>query len=244
MFKHIRVNKTVVNNREEFPLDIEMGLTNAQVFQRQQEGLVNKTKKHVTKSYFKIIYENVINFWNLLLFAIAALMIVAKLPFTSFAFLVILIANIAIGLYQDIHARVLLDKLKVVSAPKVTVLREGKLCSITADKLVLSDLVELRQGSQIVCDGSIVKGFIEVNESLLTGEADNITKKVGDGIYSGSYVTAGSGLFRVDGVSDYSEDDGADSTYTEDGGKQHHCVSELQPLCRRLALHVECWATS
>ena len=200
MFKHIRVKKVVVNNREEFPLDVENGLSSSQVFARQQDGLVNKTKKHVTKSYFKIIYENVINFWNLLLFAIAALMIVARIPFTSFAFLVILIANIAIGLYQDIHARVLLDKLKVVSAPKVTVLRDGKLCSITADKIVLSDLVELRQGSQIVCDGSIVNGFIEVNESLLTGEPVNILKNVGDAVYSGSFATSGCAFYKVEGL--------------------------------------------
>ena len=207
MFRHVHVNKTVKNNREDFPLDVENGLSSAQVFARQQDGLVNKTKKHVTKSYFKIIYENVINFWNLLLFAIAALMIVARISITSFAFLVILLANIAIGLYQDIRARKLLDKLKVVSAPKVTVLRDGKLCSITADKIVLSDLVELRQGSQIVCDGSIVKGFIEVNESLLTGEPVNILKNVGDAVYSGSFATSGCAFYRVEelGKANYAE---------------------------------------
>ena len=206
MFKHIR---TTINNgtNEHFPLDVELGLTKTQVFERQQNGLVNKTKKHVSKSYFKIIYENVINFWNLLLFAIAALMIVARISITSFAFLVILLANIGIGLYQDIRARKLLDKLKVVSAPKVTVLRDGKLSNITADQLVLSDLIELRQGSQIVCDGSIVKGFVEVNESLLTGEPVNILKNVGDSVYSGSFATSGCAYYRVEqlGKANYAE---------------------------------------
>ena len=206
MFKLFRA-KNIVTNREDFPLDVESGLTSLQVLNRQQNNLVNKTGKHVTKSYLKIIYENVINFWNLLLFAIAALMIVAKISITSYAFLVILLANIGIGLYQDIRARKLLDKLKVVSAPKVTVLRDGKLELITADQIVLSDLVELRQGSQIVCDGSIVKGFIEVNESLLTGEPVNILKNVGDSVYSGSFATSGCAYYRVEqiGKANYAE---------------------------------------
>lgn len=206
MFKHIRVNKTV-ESREDFTLDVENGLTSLQVLQRRQENLVNKTKKHVSKSYLKIIYQNVVNFWNLLLFAIAAVMIIARISIGSFAFLVILLANIAIGLYQDIRARKLLDKLKVVSAPKVTVLRDGKLSSITADQLVLSDLIELRQGSQIVCDGSIVKGFVEVNESLLTGEPVNILKNVGDAVYSGSFATSGCAYYRVEqiGKANYAE---------------------------------------
>ena len=206
MFRHVRV-KTQPGNDEHFPLDTENGLTSAQVLERQQNNLINKTKKHVTKSYFKIVYENVVNFWNLLLFAIAAMMIVARLEIQNFAFLVILFFNIAIGLYQDIRARKLLDKLKVVSAPKVSVLRDGKIQSITADKLVLSDIIELRQGSQIVCDGSVVKGFIEVNESLLTGESVNILKNVGDAVYSGSFATSGCAYYRVEqlGKDNYAE---------------------------------------
>lgn len=206
MFRHVRV-KVQPGNNEHFPLDTENGLTSAQVFDRQQNNLVNKTKKHVTKSYFKIVYENVVNFWNLLLFAIAALMIVARLEIPNFAFLVILFFNISIGLYQDIRARKLLDKLKVVSSPKVTVLRDGKVQSITADKLVLSDIIELRQGSQIVCDGSVVKGFIEVNESMLTGESVNILKNVGDAVYSGSFATSGCAYYRVEqlGKANYAE---------------------------------------
>lgn len=207
MFRHIRANKPEPIAHEEIFVDPEIGLLDEQILQRRNDGLVNKTKKHVTKSYFKIIYENVINFWNLLLFAIAALMIVAQLKITSFAFLVILLANIAIGLYQDIRARKLLDKLKVVSAPKVTVVRNGKLETITADQLVLSDIIELRQGSQIVCDGSIVKGFIEVNESLLTGESVNILKNVGDSVYSGSFATSGCAYYQVEqlGKANYAE---------------------------------------
>ena len=101
-------------NTEHFPANLETGLTSDQVKQRIDDGLVNKTKKHVTKSYTRIIYENVFNFFNILLFIIAIAMIIAKLEILNFSFVVVLVANISIGLYQDIRARKLIDKLKVV----------------------------------------------------------------------------------------------------------------------------------
>ena len=111
---------------EHFPINLETGLTTEQVNQRLEDGLVNKTKKHVTKSYLRIIYENVFNFFNVLLFAITAAMIVARIPIEKFLFAGILVLNIGIGLYQDIRARKLIDKLKVVSSVKVNVLRDGE----------------------------------------------------------------------------------------------------------------------
>ena len=199
--------KVDISKATHYPLDISVGLTNEQIKERVEQGYINKTKKYVTKSYFKIFYDNLVNFFNLLLFAIAILMIVARLPIKYFAFLAILIANIAIGLYQDIRARKLIDKLKVVSSPKVKVLRNGKLTTIPANELVLDDLIEIKTGSQIVCDGSIVSGFVEANESLLTGESVNISKNIGDSIYSGSFITSGTSLYRVEqlGNDNYAE---------------------------------------
>lgn len=199
--------KVIEGKIEHFPLDIKVGLTDEQVNARIEQGLVNKTKKHVTKSYLRIIYENVVNFFNLLLFAIAALMILAKISITSFAFLGILLANIAIGLYQDIRARKLIDKLNVVSSPKVNVLRNGEIKTIPANELVLDDIIEIKLGSQIVCDGSIVDGVIELNESMLTGEPINISKNIGDPIYSGSFATSGTALYKVEqlGKDNYAE---------------------------------------
>ena len=192
---------------EHFPLDLQNGLTSEQVKQRLDAGLVNKTKKHVTKSYIRIIYDNVFNLFNIILFAIAIVMIIAKIEFTQFAFLVILSLNIIIGLYQDIRARKLIDKLKVVSSIKVNVLRDGKIKELKANQLVLSDIVMINQGTQLVCDGSIVDGFAELNESLLTGEAANISKAVGDKVFSGSFVTSGNALYRVEhlGNDNYAE---------------------------------------
>ena len=187
-------------DREHFPVNLDFGLSSEQVKQRQENGLVNKTKKFVTKSYFRIIYENVFNFFNILLFLIIAAMIVAKIEIKNFVFVFILVMNIAIGLYQDIRARVLIDKLKVVSSVTVDVLRDGQIKAIKANEVVLSDIIQIKQGSQLVCDGTIVQGFAELNESLLTGESVNIAKTVGSKVYSGSFATAGTALYRVDHI--------------------------------------------
>ena len=194
-------------DREHFPVDLEKGLTSEQVKQRKDAGLVNKAKKFVTKSYARIIYENVFNFFNILLFVIIAAMIVARIPIQNFVFVGILVLNIGIGLYQDIRARVLIDKLKVISSVTVNVLRDGELKSVKANEVVLSDLVQIKQGSQLVCDGTVVDGFAELNESLLTGESVNITKTVGSKVFGGSFATAGTALYRVDhiGKENYAE---------------------------------------
>ena len=134
-------------------------------------------------------------------------MIIAKIEIDHFSFLVVLVANIGIGLYQDIRARKLIDKLKVISSVKANVLRDSQLVSVKANEVVLSDVIEIKQGSQLVCDGVIVDGFVELNESLLTGESANISKKTGDNVFSGSFVTAGRALYRVEHIAseNYSE---------------------------------------
>lgn len=206
-FKSCRIKHQKQVNREHFPLDLKTGLTSEQVKERVNAKLVNKTKKHVTKSYLRIIYENVFNFFNVLLFLIIAAMIVARIELKNFVFVGILVLNISIGLYQDIRARVLIDKLKVISSVRVNVLRDGVIQTVKADEVVLSDLIELKQGSQLVCDGTIVDGFAELNESLLTGESLNISKTVGSNVFSGSFVTSGTALYRVDhlGRENYAE---------------------------------------
>ena len=192
---------------EEFPIDLEKGLTSEQVNQRKEDGLINKTKKHVTKSYTLIIYENVFNFFNIILFIVCAAMIVARIEFIKFFFMGILVLNIGIGLYQDIRARRLIDKLKVVSSVQVNVLRDGEIKQVKANEIVLSDIVEIKQGNQLVCDGVIVYGFVEMNESLLTGESRNISKAKDEEVYSGSFVAAGRALYRVEhiGKDNYAE---------------------------------------
>lgn len=196
-----------LENHEHFDVDPNIGLNDEQVKQRLSEGLVNHVAKHVSKTYWKIFFDNVVNFFNILLIAIAVFMIIAGIQFTSFAFLIVLFVNIIIGLYQDIKARRLTDKLKVVSYPYVRVIRNGEEITITANEIVLSDIVLLKSGDQIVSDGTVMDGSIEVNESILTGESANVVKNIGQTILSGTYVTSGNARYRVDhvGKANYAE---------------------------------------
>ena len=186
-----------VSNGKTFNVNPSFGLTNEQVQQRIDEKLTNNKPKHVTKSVYKIIYDNLVNFFNILLFSIAALMIVAQLPISSFLFLGILILNIGIGLFQDFKARHLVSKLEVVAAPKVKVIRNGEERLIESEEVVVSDIVILSSGEQIVVDGEIVEGQIEANESMLTGESNEIKKQTGSRVYSGSFVVSGVAKMRV-----------------------------------------------
>ena len=196
-----------IDNVEHFDVDLEKGLSEEQVQSRIDDGLVNRIPKHVSKSYWRIFYDNVINFFNILLFAIAVLMIIAGVPFTSFAFLLVLVVNTTIGLFQDIKARKLTDKLRVATYPMVTVLRSGKEIQVPANELVLSDIVILSLGDQIVADGTILSGMVEVNESILTGESINVKKTIDGQVLSGTYVTSGKAKVRVDhlGKANYAE---------------------------------------
>lgn len=188
-------------------LDLAYGLSEEEVKQRQKEGLTNKITKNVTKSYGRIIFDNVFNFFNIILFAISIFMIIIKAQPRNFIFLYLLIINIAIGIAQDIKARKQTDKLKVISFPIVHVLRDGNIITIPANEIVLCDIVLISTGDQIVADGTVLQGEIEVNESLLTGESVNILKKPGDPVLSGSYLTSGNAKMRVDrvGKANYAE---------------------------------------
>lgn len=206
MKKIIKTDKDL-GTFENFSVDPNIGLNDEQVKERVDAGLTNKVAKHVSKSYWKIFYDNIVNFFNILLITIAVFMFIAKIPFTSFAFLLVLVVNVVIGLYQDIKARRLTDKLKVVSYPYVTVIRNGEEMTITANELVISDVVVLKMGDQIIADGTILSGSIEVNESILTGESANVVKNVDQTILSGTYVTSGKARYRVDhvGKTNYAE---------------------------------------
>ena len=187
--------------------DLSIGLTDEDVAKRVEQGLINRIPKHVTKSVWKIILDNVLNFFNILLIAIFVLMLVAGLPLKYYLFMVVLGANMTIGIIQDLRARHLSRKLRVVSYPVVNVLRNSNIVDIAGNKLVLSDIVLLKAGDQIIADSTVMEGTIEVNESMLTGESVNVVKRPGDIIYSGSYVTSGNAKTRVDqlGKANYAE---------------------------------------
>lgn len=177
-------------------LNKPQGLSSKEVEERISKGQINKTNITVGKSYLKIFTDNLLSFFNILLFIIAGLMIYGGY-YTGLFFLVVLIPNIIIGLYEDITARRLMGKLHVLNAPHATVVRNGVVSQIPAEELVLDDIVELTANAQICADSELVQGNLGVNEALLTGEPDVIYKKPGDTLYSASYVVNGGAYAKV-----------------------------------------------
>ncbi|MBO4856069.1 MAG: HAD-IC family P-type ATPase [Bacilli bacterium] len=175
------------------------GLTNEQVEERKKSGLVNKTKVVVGKTYFEIILTDVFSFFNILLFIVAGLMIAAQY-WTGLTFLVVLIPNIGLSLYEDIKARHLMSKLRVLNQPKHIVIRNGEKVTVQSKDIVLDDVICLESGNQISVDGALLSGSLIVNESALTGESKNINKNPGDYLYSGSFVVSGTGCMHAEKI--------------------------------------------
>ena len=183
--------------------ETDKGLSQDEVKKRKELGLVNKTKIVVGKTYLEIILSDVFSFFNILLFAIGGLMIAAQY-WTGLTFLVVLLPNIGISLFEDIKARHLMSKLRVLTQPQAIVLRDGKEETIKVDEIVLDDIVLLSGDSQISVDGKLLSGSVIVNESALTGESRPIIKNVGDQLLSGSYVISGNGIMHAEVIGEES----------------------------------------
>jgi len=181
---------------------LDQGLNEEQVNQRKESGLTNTSKLRTSKSIGRIIYENVVTFFNMLLFGIALLLIIFQQS-TQLTFLVIAVVNTAIGIFQEIKAKYTIDKLKLVTSSSFEVLRNGKRVVLQTEDIVLDDIYILKIGDQIPTDSILKDGKIEVNESLLTGESLPISKRPGDKIYAGSFIVSGSGTVQADLVGDY-----------------------------------------
>lgn len=182
---------------------LSKGLSKEQVEERKKLGLVNKTKVVVGKTYFEIILTDVFSLFNVLLFVVAGLMIAAQY-WIGLTFLAVLIPNIGLSLYEDIKARRLMSKLRVLNQPKHIVIRNGEQISIQAKDIVLDELICLESGNQISVDGALLDGSLIVNESALTGESRNIVKNPGDYLYSGSFVVSGTGAMRAEKIGEES----------------------------------------
>lgn len=199
--------ETRIHRATPLAVDPEMGLSEEQVKIRQGEGLENKVAKHPTKTYAQIILDNIFNYINFVLFFVFVIMLIAQLEISHFFFMAILAANTAIGLFQDIRARRLIDRLKVVSDPKGRVIRGGVEVEIEASSIVLSDIIVFGAGDQIVCDAVIREGTCSVDESLLTGESRPVKKGPGDHLLSGTFLVKGSVKAEVSkvGAANYAE---------------------------------------
>lgn len=187
--------------------DPHVGLTSEQVEEQRKEGFENKTRRSVTKTYWQIFCDNVFTFFNIVYFVIIALMIAAQMDITNYFFCIPVLCNMVIGLFTDIHTRHLVDKLRLVTDPKVVVVRDGKEITIPANQIVLDDVVVVSAGEQITSDAVLLEGSLEMDESILTGESIKVSKNVGDKILSASYVKSGKAYCRVVavGIANYVE---------------------------------------
>lgn len=172
------------------------GLTNEQVQERIAEGKVNFNENPNTRTYKQIVKENTLTFFNFLN-AVLLVLVFFVGSYKNSMFVGIIIINTVIGIIQEIRAKKTIDKLAILTESKAVVLRDGKKWSISTEKLVLDDLIYLKTGEQVPADCRIIEGNLEVNESLLTGEADNLGKGEGDELFSGSFVTAGEACCQI-----------------------------------------------
>lgn len=172
------------------------GLTNEQVQERIAEGKVNVNENPNTRTYKQIILENTLTFFNFLNIALLVLVLFVR-SYKNSMFMGIILINTVIGIIQEIRAKKTIDKLAILTESKTVVLREGKKWSISTEKLLLDDLIFLKTGDQVPADVKVLEGTVEVNESLLTGESDNLSKSQGDELFSGSFVTSGEACCQV-----------------------------------------------
>ncbi|KEI16089.1 carbonate dehydratase [Clostridium haemolyticum NCTC 8350] len=176
------------------------GLTNDEVLQKVSEGKVNNIPKVPSRTFKQILRANLFTSYNLLNAILAIAVLIAGSPKNAI-FAGVIIVNTLIGIFQEIRAKTILERLSVVNRKSVNVLREGKIENIDVEQVVLDDIILLKSGEQILVDCIMIdKDEIEVDESLITGEADAILKKAGDMLLSGSFVSSGSAYTKVVGV--------------------------------------------
>ncbi|HIX35243.1 MAG TPA: HAD-IC family P-type ATPase [Candidatus Limosilactobacillus merdigallinarum] len=174
------------------------GLTTQEVKTRIEQGKVNQQDLGPEKTTRQIVHENVFTYFNLIFLVITILILLSgHFTVSDFLFLPVMISNALVGIYQEMRSQKTLRKLTIVSVPAVAVLRDGKRQQIPVDQLVLDDLIYLQAGDQISVDAELIQGSLSTDESILTGESDEIAKNAGDNLFSGSYVVSGDGMAKV-----------------------------------------------
>lgn len=175
------------------------GLTDEEVRQRVEEGFTNRTDISTDKTTKEIVISNVFTYFNLIFLVITILLIMVG-SFRNLTFLPIIIGNTVIGIVQEIRAKKTLEKMSLLNAPHADVIRNGSVKQISTDELVKDDVILLTAGKQICADAVVISGNIQVNESLLTGEADEVEKTDGSTLMSGSFVVSGECYARLEKV--------------------------------------------
>ena len=212
------------------------GLSTAEVEFRKKAGLSNESVDSSTKTVAQIIRSNVVTYYNLIFLIITILLIVVG-SFRDLTFLPIIIANMLIGIIQELRSKKILDDLTILNTPKIMVRRNGSDQEVLADELVQDDVITLSAGGQIPADALVLSGNITVNEALITGEADEIVKKEGDSLFSGSFVISGECMAKLEKVGKDSYISGLmlQATQTKEG-EQSEMIRALNRLVQTVGV--------
>ena len=179
------------------------GLTSAEVKERVDRGEVNSVEPIVSRSYKDIIVKNVCTTFNLILFFLGAVLLILEEPRSAIAATAVIVLNILIATVQEIKAKRRLDKIALLMRPRVIALRDGEEKEIDQSEIVKDDVIILNAGDQALVDGELLyEEYLEMDESLLTGESHTVRKHVGDSVYSGSYCVTGKGYYKVTAFGD------------------------------------------
>ena len=219
-----------------FNSDITTGLSDAEVRERTENGYDNAPVDPPSKSMREIVLSNIFTYFNLI-FAIIAFLLILVGSFRDLTFLPIIIANACIGIVQEARSKKILDNLSVLNAPKSTTIRNSTEIVIPATELVRDDIVLFSAGNQIPADAEVIEGEVQVNESLLTGESDELTKKSGDSLMSGSFIVSGhchARLVRV-GAESYVSQLTLEAKKTKEG-EQSEMIRSLNKLVKAVGI--------
>ena len=178
---------------------VSKGLTDEQVNERVLEGNTNYVENRNTKTYKSIFFGNIFTFFNLLCFVVAGALIAVN-AWSNLVFMLVILANMVIGIVQEIKAKKTIEKISLVTAPTAVVVRNGAQVDIPVSDIVLDDVILFTLGKQICADCIVMEGEVEVNESLLTGESNPIKKRKGDVLLSGSFVVSGKCFAKADKI--------------------------------------------
>lgn len=218
--------------------DHQTGLTAQQVQEHRMHGWTNQPVDPPSKTTKEIIQENVFTYFNLIFLVLAVLLCLVG-SFRDLTFLPVIVLNTLIGIIQETRAKKVLDNLTMLNAPHAMVIRDGKKSQINAEDLVVDDIVIFEAGNQVCADAEVCAGEVQVNESLLTGESDEITKRKGDQLMSGSFIVSGQCHARLDKV-------GADSYISRltleakamQNTEQSEMIRSLDKLVKRVGVAI------
>jgi cation-transporting P-type ATPase E len=206
------------------------GLTLDEVARRRAAGQGNDVDVRTGRTYARIVRENVFNFINNLFFTLGVILVVLGRYLDAFVCVAVVMANTVVSLAQEVRAKRIIDRIAILTRPKATVVREGELVNVDPSEIVIGDLLYLHPGDQVVVDGRMAgEGHMEVDESLLTGEADLVARRAGDELLSGSFCVTGGGFYEAERV-------GLDSYANKLTSRATTYHRELTPLQRQITM--------